>query len=247
LLIDPLDLATQPASYLTPNVDELDFLPGKSAYTFEQDRLSATLTSDTSTDNDAGDFFTWRLQARVRNVRLTVESLRIKLLNRRVHVVATYSDGLQQIVPYMRLAASSQSGQRWRDANAYQFRGEARTLVPATSINATLDPGSGGGGGGGSNSTTMQFTTSSSTYTVNVPAGYLLKSIAVNTSSAETISLGTTPGGNDLLDGIPIFPPAGSGWPVVGENILYTPTSQNIYFSGLSGTNTIILFFEVHE
>lgn len=245
LLVDPNDLLTQPTAFLSPNVDALDFKAGKGPYIFEQDLVSAILEDDTETGNRAGDFFTWRLSATVRNVRLTVELLRVKLLNRRIHVVGTTRDGFQRLIPYMRLSAAGSTGRRATDRNGYSFSGVCRSIIPSLSIAAALDPLP-GGGGGGSEGTTMTITTSSSTYTVEVPAGKLLKCIAVNCNTTEVINLGTSAAGVDILEGIPIQPPGvgAPGWPIIGENLFYSNTAQNLHFSGLQGTNTIILFFE---
>lgn len=245
LLVDPNDLQTQPTAFLSPNVADLDWKAGKGPYIFEQDLMSAQLEDDTDTGNKAGDFFTWRLSASVRNVRLTVELLRVKLLNRRIHVIGTTRDGFQRLIPYMRLSAAGSTGKRAPDRNGYSFSGVCRSIIPSLSIAAALDPLP-GGSGGGSEGTTMTITTSDSSYTVEVPAGKLLKCIAVNCNTTEVINLGTSAAGVDILEGIPIQPPGigTPGWPIVGENLFYSTTAQNLHFSGLQGTNTIILFFE---
>lgn len=244
-LVDPNDLQTQPGAGLSPGIEGLNFKVGKRAYVFEQDRFSGSLDSDTDTSHPAGDFLTWRLTATVRNVREEVDRLRAKLLNRRIHVLATYQDNFQRVVPWMHLSAGDTSGKRATDRQGYTFSGLCRTIIPTPAIYTPISPDP-DPGGGGSTGTTMTTTTSDPTVTVSVPAGKLLKCIAVNTDTPQTLSLGTTPDGIDLLDNVPVLPPGvgNPGWPVLGENLLYAAVETDIYFSGLSGSNTIILFFE---
>lgn len=244
MLIDPRDLQSQPGFYLIPNIISLSFKTGKRAFILEQDKFSGSLEGDPETSNRAGDFFTYRLQATVRNNRLIVDLQRMKLMNRRIHVVATYQDGYQRFVPYMRLSATDSSGRRATDRSGYSFSGVCRIITPAPSIAATLTlPPVGGGGGGGSSSDAMQPVIISgitgSTYTYTIPAGFLLLGIYVKSNAAQTVDIGTTSGGTEITED---FSLSANQYGVAGTMMLHADTDTDIFFSNLAGTNKIILY-----
>lgn len=238
-LIDPDDLATQPYWHLDPNIDALDFKSGKAAYALQDDRLTGRL-EDNTTDNVAGDFFDYTLTARARLVRAEVELLRAKLRNRRVHVAATYYNGAQRLLPYMRIRARADSADRPAGRNGYTITGTLRLLKPAPFVGATIeviggpyvppDPGSTGG------VEPIILATSDSNYTYNVAAGKWLVGVEIRGDSPQTVSVGFTPGGDEFggtmgLDAL-------QAWTIEGNSI-QSFTSTNIYFSGLDGNNTI--------
>jgi len=77
------------------------------------------------------------------------------------------------------------------------------------------------------------------TFTYNVPAGKMLKAIYVKSDAAMTFRVGTTAGGDDLVQ------QAGTGagqYALLGENFLYAETLTPIYFSGLAGNSTIKIY-----
>ena len=243
-LVDPRDLNNSLETFLIPNIAELDFKPGKSAWTFQQDRFSGSLISDPETGDAAGDYHTWRLAATIRTVRLEVEYLRSKLMNRRVHVVATYLDGFQQIVPFMHLSAGSSSGKKPTDPNGYNFNGISKTLqiVPAIAAPLVIDTGSGypipaPPAPSGFEPIVVTITDSSFSYTI--PSAMWLLGWEVRSDSDQTVSLGTTLGGNQI-DG-PVSIAALAVW-VGNGNSLQTFTTKTIHFAGLAGTNTIKLW-----
>lgn len=245
-LVDPLDLVTQPRWNVAVDVGELDFKPGKSAYIFEQDRISGRLEDETDVSNPAGDFTTYRLSATIKKIRPDVEALRAKLMNRRVHVVATNMDDLQRFVPYIRLFAKSDTGDRPSSRNGYSFQGITRTILPGPGIGGNIEAGGGGEGGGTDpevpvpgTAQAIVITTSASTYTYTIPAGRWLVGWEVRGSADQSVSLGLTAMGNEL--GGPIDLTALQVWPGAGNQIP-TFTTTNIYFSGLTGTNTIKLW-----
>lgn len=241
VLVDPRDLATQPRWNIAQDAGELDFLPGKSAYTFENDRLSARLTGDTTVSQSGGDFLEYRLTANVRAIRSTVESLRAKLINRRIHVVATYRDNLQRFLPYMRLYAGDDSGTRFGDRQGYTFQGVTRLLSPGPGIGGNIetalppvtDPGTPDPGTG---ATLIELSVTTSTYTYTIPAGKWLVGWELRSTSAQEASLGLSPSGYEL--GGPVQLLANQPWAGSGSN-LATFIATPIYFSGLVGTNTI--------
>lgn len=242
-VIDPDDLNQQPVWFRTPNLASLNFKSGKAAYTFEADRLTARLTDRTVDTARAGDYIDYLLQARVSGISAETELFRAKMLNRRVHVAATYQNDLQRVVPYMRLMADADSGDK-SNRNAYSFRGAARLLKPAPFIDASFDviggpyvpPDTGSSVGG---VTIVEQSTSSSTFTYNVPAGKWLVGWEVGSDEDQNVSLGITSGGAEL--GGPVLIPENEIWTGQG-NMTPTNTSFNIYFSGMAGTNTIKLW-----
>lgn len=240
ILIDPADLEEIPDYFLLPNVAALNFKPGKSGWAFQHDRLRGRLEDNTNTDQDAGDYIEYVLSCTVRNIRLDVEYLRMKLLNRRIHVVAKYGDGLQRFIPYMRLSAAGDSGERPTSRNQYTFRGLARLDKPAPLIDTELSGSIGGGAptpsDPGSTVEPVVITTSASTYIYSVPAGKLLTAIWVRSDAGQTVQIGTSAGGDQL--GGPATLSANEP-ALFGSNILRPTTNTNIYFSGLAGNNTI--------
>lgn len=240
VLVDPVDLAEQPFFSTVPNVAELSFLPGKAAYAFEQDRFSAQLLGDTDISNDAGDFFTYQLNCTFRNVRLEVEFLRAKLLNRRVHVIATYQDDTQRFIPYMRFRAREDSGTKGRDRNGYTFTATSRMLTPAPMLGGTLTiiypdgttvtPPSELG------VNTVAASTTSDTYIYNVPAGRWLIGVYVLSDEAQTVTLGLGAGLDDLGGAVS----AEANSPIIFQcNNLRPGSTTPIYLGGLAGHNSI--------
>jgi len=239
-LIDPLDLAAPATWNVAQSLAGLNFLPGKSAYAFGKDLLSGRLEGEHDSANVAGDFFTYRLSATVRAIRPTVESLRAKLVNRRIHVVAEYRDGLQRLVPYMRLTAKDDSGTQWNAYQGYTFNGVARLLMPGPGLGGNIEtapppdpeePGEGGAGG------MVEVTVSTDTHSYTVPEGKWLDGIELRSNSSQTIKIGVTAGG-DEISGMPV--PLDALQPYVANGALFdTFSSKTIYFSDLEGTNTI--------
>lgn len=237
LLIDPDDLEELPPYYLMPNVEELSFKSGKSAFAFQHDRLRGRLEDNTLTDADAGDVFEYTLTCTIRNIRLDVEYLRAKLINRRIHVVCKYGDGTQRFLPFVRLSAAHDSGEVISARNQYTFRGFMRLDRPAPLIDTAL---AGGGEpiqpGAPTPAVAIEsISTSASSYTFQVPAGKLLTAIWIRSTQAQTPRIGTTNGGEELGTNY-----LGANDPgLFGSNMLRPTTDTNIYFTGLAGTNTI--------
>lgn len=239
-IIDPDDLTQQPVWFRNPSVASLSFKSGKAAYNFEADRLTARLTDRTITSDRAGDRIEYLLQARVSGITPDIELFRAKMLNRRVHVAATYQSGGLRLLPYMRLSADGDSGDR-SNRNGYAFSGSLKLLKPAPFIGASFNvidgpyiPPDGGSGSGGVQVTNI--TTTSSTYTYQVPAGKLLAYVWLVSDEAQTPKLGLTAGGDEL--GGP-YPLDADQYAIMGCGLLRPVSATNIYFSGLSGTNTI--------
>lgn len=240
-LIDPDDLNKQPVWYRTPSIDSLDFKSGKAAYIFEADRLTARITSRTSIADISGDRVDYLLQARVSGISAEVDLLRQKLLNRRVHVAATYQSGLQRFLPWMRLSADGDSGDR-SNRNAYSFSGSLRLsrITPFLQAEFNLiggpyvppDPGSGSSGG----ITVIPITTTDSDYTYQVPAGKLLAYVWIVSDEAQVVSLGTTASGAELGGPVPLDADQAG---ILGSGLLRPTSNTNVYLSGLAGTNSI--------
>lgn len=239
-LVDPDDLDTQPVWYLTPDIASLDFLPGKAAYIFAHDRLSATLTGDTDTGNDAGDFFQYRLSCFIRHQRGEADLLRAKLVNRRVHVIATYFDGSQRFIPNMRLSAADQSGERPAARQGYAFTGQARLTTPAPWLQGSFDviggpyvpPEEAGAG-----ATLVELTATDPTYSYIVPVDKWLCGIEIRSTDAQTIKIGTTAGGEEI-SGMPVELDALEVY-IANGALLSTFSGGTIHFTDLEGTNSI--------
>lgn len=241
-VIEPADLAAQPVWYLEPTIPSLEFLPDKAAFAFEADSFTARLTEKTLVNERDGDRYEYLLQAFVSGNQPEVDLYRAKIRNRRYHVVATYQNGMQRFLPFMRLSADADSGDR-SNKNGYSFSGVMRMHRPAPYLNASFNliggpyvpPAPGGSG----NVSLVELSTSSTTKTYTIEAGKWLVGWEVRSNSAQEVSLGYTPGGSDL--GGPVALDANQVW--VGDgNMVPTFTSTTIYFSGLQGTNYIRLW-----
>jgi hypothetical protein len=198
VLIDPDDLEELPAYYLLPNVAGLSFKSGKSAWAFRHDRFRGRLEDTTNTDSEAGDYFEYTLTATVRNIRLDVEWLRAKLMNRRIHAVATYANGTQRFLPWIRISAAGDSGESLTARNQYTFRGVCRLDRPAPLIDAVIEgtPGEPGDPAPPTEFVTpVTINTTDAAYTYQVPAGVLLTAIWIRSNQAQTVLIGTTNGG----------------------------------------------------
>lgn len=242
VLIDPDDLAAQPDWDVLPSIADLEFLPGKGAYDFQDDRLRARL-EDSTDSAEPGDFFTYTLTAQMRLVRAEVEFLRAKTRNRPLHVVVTYYNGEQRYIPNMRVRARADSADRPSGRNGYQFTFTARMLKPAPFLNADIeviggpyvppDPGDGGNLG----VTLVELTATDPTYSYSVPSGKWLDGIEIRSTEAQTIKIGTTASGEELsgmpvaLDALQTFVLNGGGIDTFG--------THTIHFSDLEGTNSI--------
>jgi hypothetical protein len=77
------------------------------------------------------------------------------------------------------------------------------------------------------------------TFTYNVPAGKLLKAIYVKSDAAMTFRIGTTAGGDDLVQSAST---AANQYALLGDNFLYAETITPIYFSGLAGNSVIKIY-----
>lgn len=237
---DPDSLTEQPVWYALPNFEALSFPSGTEPFVIEADKLTGIFTEKVVTNSAAGDYYEGQLNCTVRGVRLDVEYIRRKMRNRRVHVLVTYQDDLQRFVPNMRLSIDSTSGDKG-SKNAYTIQGAARYLTPAPTINSVLTPPGGGGGGGGEDpmNAPVTLTVTGSTTSYAIAAGMLLTAIVIIGDTSQTIDIGTTPGGSDITDD---FDCVGGEAAMLGSINLYSGAGKTIYFSNLTGNNTIKIY-----
>lgn len=241
-LIDPDDLVTRPRYYLLPNLVDLEFKPGKSAYAFEATPLTSRMV-DTTQDSDAGDSYQYALNANLKNFRLEVELLRAKLRNRRVHVLVCYMDNLQRFIPSMRIFMEGDSGTK-SEPNQYRVQAIATLRKPAPTLDATIEIS----GGSGDSETTppssgtgpVQITTTDGSYTYTIPSGKLLVAIFMRSTDDQVVAIGTSAGGTEISGAW--VPMTALESAIFGDSPIKTTTSTPIYFSGLVGTNTIELW-----
>lgn len=246
VLIDPNDLVTQPRWNIVPNVDVLDFKPGAGAYTFHCAIHSMRMDDETDPSNNGGDLFQYKLTGFARVIRGEVELLRAKLVHRRIHVVATYHDGSQRFIPYMRITMKADSGARGGlDRPGYYLDGTATLNRPAPFVEGTFDII---GGPAGSDPAppdgtinVVSITTSDSTYSYSIPDGMLLIAIYITGTNAQEVSAGLTPGGYELGGPIPLTSTT-PGNRTTMETVLRAAGSTPVYLHGLVGTNTIELW-----
>lgn len=81
--------------------------------------------------------------------------------------------------------------------------------------------------------------TGGSTFTYQVPAGKLLKAIYLKSDAAMMPYVGTSAGGDQLIQATPLN--AGQ-YALLGENFLYAESITPIYFSGLAGNSVIKIY-----
>lgn len=237
---DADSLTEQPVWYALPNFEALSFPSLVEPFVIEQDKMSGVFTEKVVTGSAAGDYYEGSLTCTVRGVRLDVEYIRRKMRNRRVHVLVTYQNDLQRFVPNMRLTIDSTSGDKG-SKNAYTIQGIARYLTPAPTINSVLTPSEGGGGGGGEDpmSPPVSLTVTGSTTSYAIAAGMLLTAIVIIGDTSQTLNVGTTPGGTDITEN---FETVGGEAAMLGSINLYSGSGKTIYFSNLSGNNTIKIY-----
>ncbi len=81
--------------------------------------------------------------------------------------------------------------------------------------------------------------TGGTAFTYQVPAGKMLKAICAKSNVAMTFRVGTTPGGDELVQDVS----TGAGqYALLGENFLYAENITPIYFSGLAGNSIIKIY-----
>lgn len=241
-LIDPSDLSVQPDWGILPNLASgaISFKPGKAAYLLSIDFKPAGLSDDTDTKQLNGDVINVSLSFRVRNIRVEVDFLRAKLLNRRVHILVTLRDGQKIFYPLMRMAWKAVSGESPGQYQGYNVTAVAQYASIPPQYQGTLslvggNPTPPPAPPSAPEVTTTTITSSSSNYTLSIPAGKLLVAVVVRSNAAQTVQLGTSPGGAEL--GGPVDLSANT--PLTMETVLRPFVNTNIYLSGLSGTNTI--------
>lgn len=235
---------SQPDWHLVPNVDSLDFIPGKAGYEFGMDRLKGRLSDNTNTGNDGGDFFEYSLEAKVRTVTIEMELLRAKLRNRRIHVHATYYNGSERLVPNMRLTARGDSADRPAGTNGYTISGVGQLDKPAPFIGETPNVTPGGGAPTGSSFSMGEMVkdvlaTSDASDIFGLPSNVLLTAIFITSNTDQTVSIGLTADGDEL--GGPQEILAGEGYTFAQSFRSVEITS--LHFSGLQGSNTIEVWY----
>jgi hypothetical protein len=244
-MIDPADLESQPDWLLEPVISDLVFLPGKAAYAIEPDRLSARLTDNTDINNRSGDSIDYLLKCTIRGITPSIEYLRAKLMNRRIHLVITYQNEEQRFLPYVRLYASGDSGDN-SSSNRYTFNGVCRLSKPAPYFEGTIEVIGSGGSTPPNSSDYMEaevvrlpISTTAAAYTQSIPEGVLLIAVWVRSNAAQTVSIGTTGGGEEL--GGPQDLLANEAYNFA--QALRTTEATDIFLSGLAGSNTIEFWY----
>lgn len=235
-LIHPDDVDT-----ITP----LTFKPGKRMYLFQQDRFSGRLRTKQVRNSAQGDYREYSLTANVKGIRLDMDLLIQRLTNRNVHVLVSYFGGAQRLLLNVRITSDHDSGDRIGSKNGYSIEGftqaldgvGASKLLDAALVLPTISTGgSDPDPGAGMDGTVVTLTTSDSTYSYTIPAGKLLTAIYLKSTAAQTPSIGLGPGTNEIMDAVPL---ASGQYGLAGNNSLYAATPTTIYFSGLTGTNTL--------
>ena len=118
----------------------VELKPGKEVYHIEVDRRTAGHTEDLNSSNDQGDFYQRGISFEVRRMRQEVQTLRRRLMNRRVHVIFTDENGLTYLYLNQRLrrnAARNQYGSK----NGYTFDFSGASRLPAPYVIGELLPG----------------------------------------------------------------------------------------------------------
>lgn len=230
-------------------IDDLVFKAGKSAVVIHHSIHSARLTDDTSVDSPGGDTFTYKLIAQLRVIRAEVERLRLALLNHRVHVVLTFRSKEKRIIPFMRLWLNSDTGAKLGvDRPGYVLNGTSKFAsssgggvpfigdefeVPPTptppsapeydAAEVVVDP----------------VSTSSATLTRSIPSGVLLMAVWLRSNAAQEISVGLSPGGDEL--GGPQFVAANQ--PISFAQAIRTTAATDVHISGMTGANSIEFWY----
>lgn len=226
-----------------PNIESLDFSAGKSAYSFGLKQLSGRVSDKTPTSEEAGDYFDYVVECKLRNIHIDMETLRAKLRNRAFHVYVKYYDDSERIFPYMRLAAQGDSGDKPGTFQGYTLTGSLRSAFPAPYIGATptindgLPPAGSDSDAGEVLVDVVNTSAASATYTL--PAGALLAAVSIRSDQDQTVSVGLTANGEEL--GGPQDILADEGYTFAQSFRAYSDTT--LHFSGLSGSNSIEVWY----
>lgn len=240
-VIDPNDLLTQPDWNTLPNIDALEFKLDKGAYLFVPAIHSTRLEDDPDTSQAGGDIYNYKLTAFVRGIRTDMELFRALTRHRRLHVVATYHDGVQRCLPYMRLTLKSDTGAKsGADKIGYYLTGSATLNKPAPFLAGVFNIVGGGGSTPTSDVDIVTQTTSGSSFTYDIPAGKLLIAAYVSGSAAQDVNIGLTNGGDEL--GAASLTATAPTNEVNFDVTLYATGITTIFITGLSGSNTIKLW-----
>lgn len=232
-------IAPQDVTSLAP----LTFKPSKRMYLYEENRFSGRLIWKSDDGNRAGDVIDYTLTAFVAGIRLEMDLLAKGLLNRRIHVLATYWSGEQVLLRNMRLLHSHDSAERITGKIGYSLVGKLRTSGGAGLLGSTLNlPVITTGGDTGESTDIMEktsLTTTASTYTYSLPSGKMLDLIKIQSNSAQTISIQNGLSGDFLLEEVHV---GASQYAPVASNELYAVTTTPLVFTGLVGTNSIVIW-----
>jgi hypothetical protein len=82
----------------------------------------------------------------------------------------------------------------------------------------------------------IEITTSAPNTSYTVPQGRLVTAIQVKSTANQTVNVGITNGGGEIAQDIPLLANQDM---LTGNNALYADVTKTIYFTGLTGTNTI--------
>lgn len=246
-MIDPQDLENQPDWHVVPVISDLEFKPGKAAYDLPVDQITGRLSDNTDTARP-GDVIEYNFKAAVAKVSASMEWLKAKLLNRRIHLVVTYQDDSQRFLPYIRLTIASDSGDA-SSKNQNTVRGILKLSKPAPYFEGTIEVIGGGGSGGGSGPGSpdvsdaevikLPVNTTAASITQSLPEGVLLIAVWVRGNTDQTVKVGLTAGGDEL--GGPQDLAANEAYNFA--QTLRTTAATDIIVSGLAGSNSVEFWY----
>jgi len=130
-LIRPEDVESLPRTACLTSIPNIALKSGASAYDISFDRQTGRFTEQQVIDDRAGDYFNRTISFQVRRDRVAVLQNVRALMNQRVHVVAYDRNEQYLYLPWMRLAALRDSGQRYSDVHRASFQLRGRFTEPA--------------------------------------------------------------------------------------------------------------------
>ena len=139
-LILPEDVRSETPQYgVIPMTSMPQLIEGKALYSVAFDRMTARYVEKKNTANRAGDLYDAALTFTVKKCRIELDTLSTLLLNRRVHALLVYQNGVVKYVKNLREEDEADSGDR-STRDQYSFRFFTKFLRKAKSVAGVLPP-----------------------------------------------------------------------------------------------------------
>jgi hypothetical protein len=104
-------------------------------------KRTASFTEKANVSSREGDYFEQEISFEVPKDRPEVNDLILKLRNRRIHVIYTDNNGVQKLVPNMRLQPDFSTRSRKSERNGYTFLLKSKSISKSIIFTGTVSTG----------------------------------------------------------------------------------------------------------